>query len=47
MITMIKTGNSVGAEGAKMISETLKRNRSLNTLWLGGEEKGIEHEEIG
>ena len=33
------TGNEIGAEGARMISEALKINSTLTELWLGGYEK--------
>ena len=33
------TGNNIGAEGARMISEGLKSNSTLTTLYLSGDEK--------
>ena len=40
MIKMkIWTGNNIGESGAKMISESLKTNTSLTTLYLSGDEK--------
>ena len=33
------TGNNIGAEEAKMISEALKDNSTLTTLDLSGDEK--------
>ncbi len=32
------TGNGIGDEGARMISEALKSNNTLTTLYLGSEE---------
>ena len=34
------TGNGIGVEGAKALSEMLKKNTTLTTLSLGGEEEG-------
>ena len=34
---MILTGNNIGEEGAKMISDALKRNTTLTTLGLASE----------
>ena len=39
------TGNEIGAEGAKTISEVLKVNSTLTTLDLGSEEERKEREE--
>ncbi len=36
-IIMILTGNNIGAEGAKMISDALKCNTTLTKLDLSGE----------
>ena len=35
----IWTGNNIGAEGARMISESLKTNTTLTELYLAGDEK--------
>ena len=34
-----RIGNKIGDEGAKTISESLKINTSLTSLYLGGDEK--------
>ena len=34
------TGNEIGDDGAKTLSEMLKKNTTLKTLGLGGEEEG-------
>ena len=39
MIIMKQIGNKIGDEGAKMISEGLKSNSTLTSLWLNGDEK--------
>ena len=39
------TANGIGAEGAKALSEMLKVNTTLTTLYLGGEEERKEREE--
>ena len=39
------TDNRIGDEGAKSMSEVLKVNTTLATLYLGGEEKRNEREE--
>ena len=36
------TGNGIGVEGAKSMSEMLKVNTTLTTLNLGGEEEEIK-----
>ena len=36
---LIKTDNSIGVEGGRMICETLKNNTGLTELWLGGNNK--------
>ena len=36
---IIWTDNNIGDEGARMISESLKTNTTLTTLYLGGDEK--------
>ena len=36
---MKQIDRNIGAEGAKMISETLKRNSTLTVLNLSGDEK--------
>ena len=33
----IWTGNNIGDSGARMISESLKTNTTLTTLWLNGD----------
>ena len=38
MINEVWTANKIGDEGARMISEALKNNSTLTTLWLGGDE---------
>ena len=38
------TGNEIGAEGAKSMSEMLKVNKTLTELNLGGEEERKEKE---
>ena len=35
----IWTGNNIGDEGARMLSEGLESNSTLTTLSLGGDEK--------
>ena len=35
----IWTANNIGESGARMISESLKTNTTLTTLYLGGDEK--------
>ena len=39
IINIIWTGNNIGDEGARMISEALKCNSSLTELNLNGDEK--------
>ena len=39
------TGNRIGAEGAKAMSEMMKVNSTLTTLYLDGEEERKEKEE--
>ena len=39
------TGNEIGVEGAKTMSEMLKVNTTLTTLDLGGEEERKERRE--
>ena len=39
MIKMKQLGNNIGDEGAKMISEVLKSNSTLTTLYLRSDEK--------
>ena len=39
------TGNEIGDEGAKSMSEMMKVNSTLTTLNLGGEEERKEREE--
>ena len=34
-------GNNIGDEGAKMISESLMVNTTLNELWLSGDRNDI------
>jgi len=38
--------NNIGAEGAKMISESLKINTTLTELYLYGDDKNNENENI-
>ena len=40
----MKTGNEIGDEGAKMISEGMKSNSTLTSLDLGGEEEKQKEE---
>ena len=35
---LIWTGNKIGVEGAKMVSESLKINSTLTTLYMGSDE---------
>ena len=35
------TGNNIEAEGARMISESLKTNNTLTTLWLHCDENEV------
>ena len=44
MINEIWTDNNIGDEGARMISEGLKCNSTLTTLYLGGDEKNDKEE---
>ena len=44
----MRTGKNIGAEGAQMISESLKINTTLTILDLGGDDKKMKIEiEIG
>ena len=36
------TGNEIGDDGAKTLSEMLKKNTTLKTLGLGGEEEYLK-----
>ena len=40
----IKTGNNIGDEGARMISESLKTNTTLTTLYLSSDEIEVKDE---
>ena len=40
----MKTGNGIGVEGAKMISEVMKNNSTLTSLNLFGEEEKQKEE---
>ena len=39
---MKRTGNSIGTEGARVISETLKSNSTLIELWLQSDDEREE-----
>ena len=36
------TGNHIGDEGARMLSESLKTNTTLTTLGLGGDQNEVK-----
>ena len=37
------TGNKIGTEGAKALSEGLKDNKTLKKLVIGGEDRGNDN----